>query len=159
MNHPPAGLVRPQYDEAAFAMAANHVCPGPDLEWFAVDTHFFVAGFTNAGFAKVPTSVFQSFQLFNATLDAISALPRTGGAVTVRPAGGHTWERWSEHGLFAYDWDHAIGHPDSALPYRLISCPEEPIHLSAFPREVATYLLQFQFKHLSFRDAYELVVE
>jgi hypothetical protein len=58
--------------EADFRAAADGMCPGPDLEWFGVDTNGHVAGFTNAGFALVPRAVFGSYSLYNRTRDACS---------------------------------------------------------------------------------------
>ena len=57
-------MIRSNYSEEEFRTAANGICPEPDLEWFAIDADGHVAGFTNAGFAEVPTEVFSSFYLF-----------------------------------------------------------------------------------------------
>ena len=70
----PRTMIRTKYTEEDFNTAANGICPGPDLEWFAVDRDFNVAGFTNAGFGVVPQTVFQSFNHFNDVLDAMCLL-------------------------------------------------------------------------------------
>ncbi|MCA9200931.1 MAG: hypothetical protein KDA87_25505, partial [Planctomycetales bacterium] len=73
--------------EADFQTAANGICPGPDLEWFAVDERGNVGAFCNAGFASVPRSVFSSYRLYVLTLDSIALLQKNGDALWswVRP--------------------------------------------------------------------------
>ncbi|MES2789614.1 MAG: hypothetical protein V4719_08335 [Planctomycetota bacterium] len=154
-------MKRPQYSEVDFQTAASGIRPGPDLEWFAVDRELYVGGFCNAGFGCVPKSIFKSYQLFEDTLEAIASLPRTGDVTWVQSKHPNveTWDRWSQQGLFAYDWNHRVGQPDSSLPYRLMCCPEKPIHLSVFSPVIADYISQVHFKHLSFRDTRELFLE
>lgn len=104
--------------EADFLAAAEIMCPGPDLEWFGVDANGHVAGFTNAGFARVPAAVFDSYSLYNRTLETVDSLSRRGRAewIAVRPPSGNTWDDWSERGLFAYDWGWATRMPEPTRP-------------------------------------------
>lgn len=141
-------------------MAANRICPGPDLEWFAIDHEGFIAGFTNAGFGVVPDAVFTSFDRYNETLDAIAALQRTGFArwVSNKPRLYDTWDDWSARGLYSYDWDHPIGQPDTSLPYRLLCVPEKPIHVSQLPSSVANYIKECEF-NISFIEALEILLQ
>lgn len=153
-------MIRTNYTRDAFDTAANGICPGPDLEWFAIDRDGHVAGFTNAGFGVVPEAVFVSFDRFNETLDAISTLQQTGVAKWAheKPSIFATWDDWSAHGLFAYDWAHSIGQPDPSLPYRLMCVPEKPIHVSLLPSAVVDYLSQMRFS-ISFLESSEILVE
>ncbi len=130
------------YSKSDFDTAAEGICPGPDLEWFAVDSFGNVAGFTNAGFGPVPDSVFASYELFLRTLNFIYALPVIGSAkwINTPPPIHDTWDTWSERGVFGFDWDHCIGQPDPSLPYRLKTRPTNPIHVDHFPSDVAAYL-------------------
>lgn len=155
----PHNMIRTNYTEDDFNTAANGICPGPDFEWFAVDRDFNVAGFTNAGLAVVPQTVFKSFSIFTDAVDAVCSLQRTGCASWVRekPPRFDTWDDWSQHGLFAYDWGHAIGQSDPRLPYQLMCCPDDPVHLSALPQPVADYIARTQF-NLSFRESNSILV-
>lgn len=153
-------MVRTDYTADEFNTAESGICPGPDFEWFAVDRDLFVAGFTNAGFATVPQTVFGSFDAYIEALDAVHALQRVGCANWVRnkPPRFETWNNWAEHGFFAYDWAHAIGHPDPSLPYELMCVPDHPIHLSLLPQSVAIYIAKTQFNELSFLNTRKLFV-
>lgn len=153
-------MVRTIYTEEDFKTAANRICPGPDLEWFAVDRDGHVAGFTNAGFAVVPKAIFESFESFNRALDAVAVLPRTGKAswAVSKPPRYDTWNEWAQHGLFAFDWNHTASQQDLSLPYVLMCQPEVPIVASHLPPDVAQYLSRVVFQNISFQDARELLI-
>jgi hypothetical protein len=140
--------------EADFRAAADGVCPGPDLEWFGVDADGHVAGFTNAGFALVPAAVFDSYSLYNRTLEIIDSLPRRGRAewIAVRPPCGDTWDDWSVRGLFAYDWNWNSGIAVPTLPYRQVCRPTVPLHVSELPADIAGYIGLAAFTSLRFPD-------
>jgi hypothetical protein len=151
-------MIRSNYSEADFLTAADGICPGPDLEWFGIDGDGHLAGFTNAGFAVVPASVFSSFSLFNRTLDVVCSLPRSGRAewIAVKPRRFDTWDDWSAHGLFAYDWNHGTGAP--TLPYRQMCRPIVPIHVSQLPADVVDYIALVTFAPLRFCELIEISV-
>ena len=148
------------YSEADFQTAAQGICPGPDLEWFAADQHGNVAGFCNAGFAAVPTRVFSSYDLFTRALDAVYQLPTNGSVLwyTLRPPIHDTWDTWSTRGIFGYDWNHCIGQPDPSLPYKLMTRPENPINVSCFSEEIAAYLNSIRIPTAEFSVATEILV-
>ena len=143
--------------EADFRAAADGMCPGPDLEWFGVDADGHVAGFTNAGFALVPAAVFDSYSLYNRTLDIIDSLPRRGRAewIAVRPPCGDTRDDWSARGLFAFDWN--SGSPLPTLPYCQMCRPTVPLHVSELPDDVAGYIGLVAFTSLRFSDTVKIV--
>lgn len=144
--------------EADFRAAAEGMFPGWDLEWFGVDADGHVAGFTNAGFALVPAAVFDSYSLYNRTLDIIDSLPRCGRAewIAVRPPCGDKWDDWSARGLFAYDWNWNSGSSLPTLPYRQMCRPTVPLHVSELPADVAGYIGLVAFTSLRFPDAVKL---
>ena len=145
--------------ESDFRAAADGRFTGWDLEWFGVDAHGHVAGFTNAGFALVPAAVFDSYSLYNRTLDIIDSLPRRGRAewIAVRPPCGDTWDDWSARGLFAYDWNWNSGSPLPTLPYRQMCQPTLPLHVSELPDDIAGYIGQVAFTSLRFPDTVKIV--
>lgn len=153
-------MVRTKYTEDDFRCAGQEIYPGPDLEWFAIDSGGRVAGFTNAGFATVPASVFKSWEMYNRTLDAIDILPSNGDAdwVGLKPPMFHTWADWSSRGLFGFDWNHGSSVPNSLLPYVLMTAPSQPLHLSQLPDDVAAYISLTAFPELDFRDCRKLLV-
>ena len=146
--------------ETDFQTAAQGICPGPDLEWFAVDECGNIGAFCNAGFAAVPSPVFASFDLYRQTLDAIASLPTTGDATWYRsaPPIHDTWDVWSQRGLFGFDWNHCIGQPDPSLPYRLMTRPSVPITISSFSDDVANYLSSNRLPVADFFAASEILV-
>lgn len=148
------------FSEADFPTAAQGICPGPDLEWFAVDERDQIGAFRNAGFANVPLPVFASFDLYLRTLDAVDALPVACDAIWhgIKPPGHDTWDNWSERGLFGFDWNHLIGQPNPSLPYRLMTRPTKHITLSNLPNEVADYLIANRLDIADFYSATEILV-
>ena len=148
------------FSEADFHSAAQGICPGPDLEWFAVDERDQIGAFCNSGFARVPAPVFASFDLYLRTLDAVDALPASSDAIWYRtqPPIHDTWDNWSQRGLFGFDWNHLTGHPDPSLPYRLMTRPTVPITVSNLPYDVASYLDSNRLKVPDFYSTPELLV-
>ncbi|MBT4864764.1 MAG: hypothetical protein HON53_06510 [Planctomycetaceae bacterium] len=148
------------YTNRDFKIAAAGICPGPDLEWFALDRDGNVGGFTNAGFAAVPTNVFDSYELFCQTRNVIESLPLRGDAVwvTEKPPCFDTWDDWAKRGLFGFDWNHYAGQPDPSLPYVAMSRPTDPITVSDLPDDVAAYLKRVAFPNLSFDDTSDILV-
>jgi hypothetical protein len=143
-----------------FQTAANGICPGPDLDWFAVDKRGNVAAFCNAGFASVPLSVFSSYTLYIRTVDAIALLQKTGDALWSwsRPTIHETWDEWSQRGLFGYDWNHCTGQPGTLLPYRFMTRPSVPISIDSMPRDIADYIASTRLPVEDFSYTAEILI-
>ena len=62
-------------------------------------------------------------------------------------------------GLFAYDWDHALGQYESNRPYRRIATPEAPLTLDDVPPFIRAWLETVRFEDVDFAEAVELYVE
>ena len=145
-------MIRTKYTEVDFSTACDGTCPGPDFEWFGIDSEGHVAAFTNAGHGPVPATVFSSWELFNRTLDTISALPQIGDAewIVSKPPRFDTWQDWASRGLFAFDWQHAPSLPAPTLPYDLFAIPSRPLLVSQLPDDVADFISGTTFPSLQF---------
>ncbi len=151
----PLEVIRTKYSLADFESARDGIYPGPDLEWFAVDSLGYVGAFCSAGDGLVPSTVFASWELFNRTLDMVAALPRIGDAdwVVDKPPRFVTWEVWACAGLFAFDWQPSPGLTSPNLRYGLFAVPTRPLLAADLPEEVAEYISGTRFESLEFASS------
>lgn len=127
---------------------------GCDYEWLALDSEGYVAIFTSAGCAPIPTSILRQASDADLLSAAVRDLPIKGKAHMLAPLPRpDDYIYFSSRGLFAYDWRdlHRSSH-NCSNAYEMLSKPEHPIRIDEFPEQFRHALARIRFDTLSFRS-------
>ena len=95
---------------------------GVEFDWFATDSHGFVALMSSAGYGQIPDSVFERLQEqehIGAHLSQLIGYSTSGDLIRAK-------RLLSKVGVFTYDWKHWKG------PYRRLGFPLLPRRIDTF---------------------------
>ncbi|MFN0198757.1 MAG: hypothetical protein ACKVT0_18575 [Planctomycetaceae bacterium] len=101
-----------------------------EFDWYAYDRRGCVAAFSSYGRGVIPNACKLCRDSYNQLYDLIASLPDVTDGLLVYPGSGRydDWIKYSQQGLFGYDYQDA--HRKIPLgQYDLLSRPKEPIQI------------------------------